>query len=162
MEGHGYRHLSNEAALFVMLVHPVFTKYTTTPQASLIRLVDLIRWTAGRKINWQQVADYLDLGGVQTAAWITATWLHMMTGTLLPEQFMQRIKPAPMKARYLRMWLEKNLPTRLLNYPLLIQTCFTLPAHDTVADAVRFFRQIKREKKEALQKTEELMKSINL
>ena len=36
--------LSTEATLFVILVHPVFTKYSTTPQASLVRMVDLVRW----------------------------------------------------------------------------------------------------------------------
>ena len=153
--------LSSEATLFIMLVHPVFTKYSTTPQASLIRMIDLVRWTRSRRIDWDKVASYLERGGVKTAGWITATWLTMLTGISLPESFTNRIKPGKTRAWYLRKWLKNNLPTRLLNYPALVQTGFTLPAHDTWQDAWRATLQVLHEKKEASKKTEDLLQAID-
>jgi hypothetical protein len=141
--------LNSEAMLFVMLVHPVFTKYSTTPQAALVRLVDLVRWVQSQRIDWDAVAVLLEQAGVKTAAWITAAWLAMRTGIALPQSFIARIKPGRARAWYLRQWLKQDLPTRLLNHPVLIQAGFTLPAHDTLADAWRAIRQAQREKKMA-------------
>lgn len=156
----GYWALNNESTLFLMLVHPVFTKYSTAPQASLLHLIDLIRWSRTQRIDWEKVADYLERGGVQTAAWITAARLEMITGTLLPESFVQQIRPSSLKARYLRMWLHNDLSTRLLNFPLLIRTGFTLPAHDTLADAIRFTNRFFHEKKDAARKTKSLLQQL--
>lgn len=152
--------LSNEAALFVMLVHPVFTKYSTTPQASLVRMVDLVRWVQSQRIDWDAVAVLLEQAGTRTAAWITAAWLAMLTETALPHSFIARIKPGSARAWYLRQWLHKDLPTRLLNHPALIQAGFTLPAHDTLADAWRAIRQALREKKQAEANTRKLLHAI--
>lgn len=152
--------LNNEAALFVMLVHPVFTKYSTTPQASLVRMVDLVRWTRDRQIDWDKVAEHLEQAGVKTAAWTTATWLAMLTEITLPISFMQRIKPGSARAWYLRQWLQQNLPTRLLKHPTLIKAGFTLPAHDTLTDAWRAIRQALREKNQAEHNTKKLLNEI--
>ena len=156
----GYRALNREASLFIMLVHPVFTKYSTTPQASLLQLADLRNWIGMQKTNWNKLHDYLERGGVKTAAWITATYLNMLTGTTLPQSFTDRIKPGAARAWYLRTWLKNNLSTRLLNHPQLIQTGFTLPAHDTFSDAVRSVKQIAQEKKKADQETKSLLNVI--
>jgi hypothetical protein len=102
------------------------------------------------------VYQYLDQAGLKTAAWITANWLAILTGTTLPASFVKSITPSPLKARYLRHWLTKNLATRLIDHPFLVQTGFTLPAHDTVSDSWRATRQIMRERKAAQQKTREL------
>jgi hypothetical protein len=152
----GHQGLNNEATLFIMLVHPVFTKYSTTPQASLVRMADLDRWLQVQETNWKTVYQYLDQAGLKTAAWITANWLAILTGTTLPASFVKSITPSPLKARYLRHWLTKNLATRLIDHPFLVQTGFTLPAHDTVSDSWRATRQIMRERKAAQQKTREL------
>ena len=84
----------------------------------------------------------------------------MLTGTTLPHSFIDRIKPGSLRAGYLHTWLKNNLSTRLLNHPLLIQTGFTLPAHDTVSDAVRSVKQIAQEKKKADQETKKLLNVI--
>lgn len=157
-----YWALNNEATLFIMLVHPVFTKYTTAPQASLLHLLDLRNWIQQQKIVWEKIYEYLDQGGVKTAAWITATYLKMITGeSLLPEAFLDKIKPSLVKAGYLRFWLKKNLSTSLLNHPLFIQTGFTLPAHDTLGDAIRFLLHKSQGKKMAGQETNSLLSLIN-
>ena len=84
----------------------------------------------------------------------------MLTGTTLPHSFIDRIKPDSLRAGYLHTWLKNNLSTRLLNHPLLIQTGFTLPAHDTFNDAVRSVKQIAQEKKKADQETKKLLNVI--
>jgi Uncharacterised nucleotidyltransferase len=155
-ESAGLWGLNNEAALFIMLVHPVFTKYGTTPHASLVRIVDLVRWIQTREIDWERLLDWLKRGGVQTAAWITAEWLQMLTGTSLPASFMYSIKPSAVRSFYLQKWLSHNLSSRLLDYPLLIQAGFTLPAHDRFTDACRAISTLLREKQSATEKTKEL------
>jgi hypothetical protein len=148
--------LSHEATLFIMLVHPVFTKYGTAPQASLVRLVDLVRWIREFQIDWERVLDWLKRGGVQTAAWITAEWLEILTGITLPESFVHSIKPSAVRSFYLRKWIKHNLSSRLLACPVLIQAGFTLPAHDSLADARRAISTLLREKQSAVEKTKEL------
>ena len=157
----GYWHLDCNTTLFILLVHPVFTKYSTTDHASLIRLVDLQRWQRTQSIDWKKVLDYLERGGVKTAAWITAVFLNMLTGETLPEPFMQSIRPGTARSWYLRQWLKRNLATGLLEYPLLVQIGFTLAAHDTVTDALLFTRQLLKEKKQAARQTEELLRRID-
>lgn len=152
----GHWGLNNEATLFIMLVHPVFTKYCTAPQASLVRIIDLVRWIQTRQIDWNRVFDWLKRGGVQTAAWITAEWLELLTGIILPESFVHSIKPSAARSLYLRKWLSHNLSSRLLEYPLLIQAGFTLPAHDRLADAYRAISTLLREKQSAVAKTTKL------
>lgn len=156
----GYFALDSEATLFILLVHPVFTKYSTAPQSTLLHLLDLLYWIRTQRIDWDKVYEYLERGGVKTAAWITATYLNMLTGTTLPQSFTDKIKPSAARAWYLNTWLKNNLSTRLLNYPILIQTGFTLPAHDNFSDAVRSLMQIHREKKEASQNTKNLLNNV--
>lgn len=152
--------LSHEATVFIMLVHPVFTKYGTAPQASLVRLVDLTRWIQTFSIDWAQVLDWLKRGGVQTAAWITAEWLKMLTGVTLPESFEHSIKPSAARTLYLQQWLNHNLASRLLDYPILIQAGFTLPAHDRITDAWHAILTMLQEKKGAVARTTEIEREI--
>lgn len=152
--------LSNEAALFIMLVHPVFTKYATAPQALLIRLVDLVHWINSREIDWKKTAEYLEEAGVKTAAWITATWLAILTDIALPESFTQLIKPGKIRAWYLQRWIAQDLSTRLLKYPTLIQTGLTLPAHDTFTDAWCAIQLALHEKRQAEHNTKKLLNEI--
>ena len=123
-------------------------------------LVDLVRWVQTFQIDWEQLLDWLKGGGVQTAAWITAEWLEMLTGITLPESFMHSIKPSVARSWYLQKWLSHNLSSRLLDYPLLIQAGFTLPAHDTFAGAFHAIKTMVREKRLAKKKMEKLNAEI--
>ena len=126
-----------EATLFVMLVHPVITKYCTTPYSSVIRLLDIALWFEREQPDWIKVAALLEKAGLKTAAWIMLEWLRLLTGKLAPEAFMQTISPGRLRQRYLRRWVAGNYSTRFLNRPWLIQLGFTLPAHDRFSDALR-------------------------
>ena len=153
---------NNEAALFIMLVHPIFTKYGTAPQASLVRMVDLVRWVQTQQIDWDKTHNWLKQGGVQTAAWITGKWLKMLTGISLPESFMHSIKPGRARTLYLRQWLDRNPSSRLIDYPTFIQAGFTLPAHDTFTDALHAVISQIREKRMAEENLNKLISSTNL
>lgn len=151
--------ISNEATLFVMLVHPVFTKYSTTPHTALIQMVDCVRWIQSRPIDWEQVSTWLRTGGVQTAAWITGDYLRLLTGITMPASFISSIRPSRARAIYLRKWIEWNLSSRFLQHPLIIQAAYTLPAHDTAKDALRAIRTMIQEKKAASEKMKSLQRA---
>jgi hypothetical protein len=140
---------SAEASLFLMLVHPVITKYCTTPYSSVIRLLDILRWMEREQPDWTAVADLLERAGLKTAAWIMLEWLRQLTGRVPPTAFMQRIRPGILRQRYLARWVAGNYSTRLLARPLLIQLAFTLPAHDRFGDALRAVRAILQARREA-------------
>lgn len=50
------------------------------------------------------------------------------------------------QAAYLRQWLERDLPTRRLERPLLIQFGFTLPLHDRPGDMLHALRGLREAK----------------
>jgi len=152
-----YWGLSDEAILFIMLIHPVFTKYVTTPQAYLIRLVDFKLWIETQKIDWEIIQEWIKKGGMQTAAWISASWLRIMTETTLPSTFINNIRLSKTKDVYFEKWLCRDLSTRLKKYPFAIHVGFTIPAHDTLVDAIRAVKQLYYEKKSAKQNVEELI-----
>jgi hypothetical protein len=156
-----YWGLSSEAELFIMLVHPVFTKYSTTPQASIVRLIDLARWIQTQNINWDAVYDWLEKGGVRTPAWITGYLLELITGKTLPGSFMQRIEPSGIKKFYLQNWINKNYSLKFLEKPFIVKALFTLPVHDRLSDAVRAYNTLQREKKIADAETEKLKSALN-
>jgi len=53
----------------------------------------------------------------------------------VPDTFIARIAPGPVRQRYLTQWLERDLPTRWLDKPARIQFGFTLFLHDGPPDA---------------------------
>ncbi len=151
-----YWGLNTEATLFIMLVHPVFAKYSTTLQSSLIQMVDLIRWTQTQKIDWELLSMWLRQCGVQTAAWVTTDYLQLLTGITLPASFIRTIQPSSTKAAYLRKWIRLNLSSRFFNQRIIIHAGYTLPVHDTIKDAIRAIRTVIQERKLALEKTKTL------
>ncbi len=148
--------LDNDATLFLMLVHPVFTKYSTTPHSTLIRIVDLAHWIETKEPDWEQIESWLEDAGVRTAAWITLEWLRQLAQITPPASFMECIQPGKLRINYLRYWIKKNLSSRLINYPRLIQITFTLPAHDKFSDAMQAITTLLKEKLSASKKMNEL------
>lgn len=149
-----------ETTLFIMLVHPVFTKYSTTSLASLVRFVDLLQWVKHQDIDWDDLLSLLEKYGVRTAAWVTVVYLQEVTGESLPHAFFQAIRPSRLKRYYLKGWIKSNRAESLYSYPLLIQLGFTIPAHDSIFDAIRFVRALKKEQKQAKTKMKSLFTEI--
>ncbi len=141
--------LGHGASLFLMLVHPVFTKYSTTPYASLVRLVDLAQLLHRHPDSVDDALPLLHTAGLSTAGWITMTWLDLLTDSPRVRALAEKIAPGRLRRKYLHTWLANNLSTRLLGSPGLIQLGFTLPAHDTFGDALRATRQARRHGQQA-------------
>lgn len=129
--------LDTRGTLFMMLVHPVFTKYTTTPHATLVRIVDLALLLSMQSGPGAETRRLLGAAGVKTAAWITLHWLQMLTDGDSGAALESVLRPGRLRALWLRRWLSGDWSSTLQNYPEAIQFGFTLPAHDRWTDAVR-------------------------
>ena len=149
---------AKEAMLFLMLVHPVITKYVNTPHALLVRVLDLFWWLEQVEVDWTQVLDWLDRAGLRTAAWLTLEWAGRFGELVLPDDFHSDIAPGRVRRGYLRYWIDHDLPGKLLRHPLLTQVGFTLPVHDRLSDAWRVVGQVSRARREA-QRDMELLTS---
>jgi len=158
----GYWGLNDEATLFIMLVHPVITKYLNSPNASLMRMVDLAYWVEERQPDWVKVYSLLKQTGLCTAAWTMLEWLKTVSGIDPPPSFMEKTDPGPFKSRYLRHWIRKDYSTRFFNNSTIIKVAFTLPLHDKVSDAMRAIRSLAYVKQSAARKTEVLKRSSGL
>ena len=126
-----------EYSVFLLLVHPVFTKYATASQSTLNRLVDLLLFIDTQNVDWPKVLDILDKTGTKTAAWIMCHWLQLLTGRTPNDAFFSRITPPALKKRYLNWWITTNAPERFKKHPAIIQLGLTLAAHDRPTDAIR-------------------------
>lgn len=126
--------------LVLLLTHPVFTKYATTPQARVVRAVDLAWWLAHRPPNWPRVIVELERIGLTVAAWVTLTWLACVTGSAAPHAIRAALAPGAGRQRWLGAWVRRDLASRFSAAPLLTQVAFTLPAQDRAADAWRMLR----------------------
>jgi hypothetical protein len=132
--------LNDTDTVFLMLVHPAFTKYVCSPNVGLIRVVDFILWLHKRPVDWDAVAERLHDMGLKAAAWAVLKWFAMLLkpeSMLVPRTFLARICPGPLRSRYLVYWLQNDLPTRWLRKPMLIQLGLTLLLHDRPSDAQR-------------------------
>lgn len=139
--------LSGGAQLFIMLAHPVMSKYTTTAHASLVRVLDLAFLNNAQSDASASALALLDTAGLQTAGWITATWAGMHVNDTSMQPLTENLAPGPWRQRYLQSWLSKNLSEKWLAYPKLIQVGFTLPAHDSTSDAQRALEAIIRHRR---------------
>jgi hypothetical protein len=129
--------LSDPDTLFLMLTHPAFAKYVCSPNMGLARVADFLLWINQRPVDWPRVLCLLERTGLRTAAWTMLTWFR----TLAPadahatlDAWRADVRPGRLRAVYLRQWLARDLPTRWLDLPLLIQLGFTLPLHDRAGD----------------------------
>ena len=140
--------MSTAGTLFMMLVHPVFTKYTTTPHATLVRLIDLALLLDTLPEVMADTERLLDMAGLRTSGWITAQWLYMLTGNAMAAELCARLRPGPVRRWWLRNWLRHDWSSRLLRQPWAIKLGFTLPAHDQCRDAARATRLAQQCRKE--------------
>ena len=132
-----HRGPDDNATLYLLLVHPVFTKYITTPHASLVRLLDIIYLLRKGDVDWKTVINWLDISGLKTAAWLSITWLKLLTDIAVPDYVTTELQPGRLRQHYLMYWLSNNLPSLWLERATRIQLGFTLPAHDQFRDAWR-------------------------
>jgi hypothetical protein len=131
--------LSDADTLFLMLTHPAFAKYVCSPNMGLARVADFLLWIKQRPVDWPAVLRLLERTGLRTAAWTMLNWFSMLApadahATL--DGWLDSVRPGGLRAAYLRKWLERDLPTRFLQRPFLIQFGFTLALHDRPGDVL--------------------------
>ena len=148
--------LDAEVSLFIMLTHPVFTKYSTAPQSAVIRLVDIIQWLEELELEWSRLCRYLRSSGMITAAWITMRVVVNLTGRQPAKELPCKELPKAWKKKILSFWLARNLSTRFMKYPAVIKYIFTALAHDSCMDAYRFYLTARQERKQRKSTVEEL------
>jgi hypothetical protein len=132
--------LSAEDELFVMLVHPAFTKHLAGWEMGLHRVADLITWLETQCADWQAVRLNLEQQGVKTAAWATLRWAGLMTGQRILGSLRSieaDICPGRLRARWLSYWLENDLSHRTVDMRWWRLLGFSVFLHDTSGDAFR-------------------------
>ena len=132
----GFYGMNNHATIFVLLVHPAYTRYVCNPFATLIRIVDLVRLFRKLEFDWDQVIELLTRAHARTAAWSTLFWLNHLAGNEPVQEIMNRLAPPHIKRSYLEFWIRNNLPFKLESWKMLMHCAFTLPLHDSINDAV--------------------------
>lgn len=135
---------ADDLHLLLLLTHPVFTKYSTTAQARVVRAVDLAWWLARRPPDWEALIGELRRAGLRVAAWITLRWLALVTGVEVPAAVVRKLAPGVARRRWLGAWIDHDFAGRLAAAPLLTQLAFTLPAQDRAGDAWRMLSRGRR------------------
>ena len=89
----------------------------------------------------------LERSGLKTAAWTMLNWFHGLaapdTQGLL-DRWVASVRPGRLRAAYLHQWLERDLPSRWLDRPFLIQFGFTLALHDRPGDLLHALAGLRR------------------
>lgn len=131
--------LSDSDTLFLMLTHPAFAKYVCSPNMGLGRVADFLLWIQKREIAWPAVLELLERAGLKTAAWTMLSWFRMLAGADVQAKlgaWIDTVRPGRLRAAYLGQWLERDLPSRWLDKPFLMQFGFTLALHDHPGDVM--------------------------
>ena len=139
----GFWGLSDSDSTFLMLVHPAFARYVCSPHMGLSRVLDFLLWSQRVSEHWPTVLKMLDRAGVKAAAWATLTWFEALAPERLRPllgQWRNAIRPGPLRAPYLELWLRHNLPSRLIAHPWAIQFGLTPFLHDRPSDALLAYR----------------------
>jgi len=133
----GFLGLRDEASMFVMLVHPAFTKHVCNPYATLVRIVDLVHWIQIRSVNWEELFERCEVAGVKTAAWATIYWVYLLTEEKTLATFLYRMAPNSFQRKYLEFWINNNLPSKLVTTNNLVRLLFSLAIHDSFNDSIK-------------------------
>ncbi len=139
--------LSDSDTLFLMLTHPAFAKYVCSPNMGLGRVADFLLWIPQRPVDWPAVLRLLERSGLKTAAWTMLNWFRRLAAPDVQttiDAWMDTLQPSRLRAVYLGEWLERDLPSRWLDRPFLIQFGFTLALHDRPGDVLHALAGLQR------------------
>jgi len=152
--------LSDDDTLFLMLTHPAFAKYVCSPNMGLARVADFLLWVQKRPVDWAAVLQRLERAGLKTVAWVMLSWFRMLAPqsvAAILDGWIDSVRPGRLRAAYLRQWLERDLPSRWLGRPILIQFGFTLPMHDRPGDVLHALRGLQQARGNQLRDARVLM-----
>ena len=133
----GYRGMNPTATLFVLLTHPAINKYVCSPDAKLIKLVDLHLWMKHPDINHDELFLLINKAGLKAAAWSTLFLLRLLTQEQRYPKLFDKLQPGYLHRGYLMFWISRDLPTRFYKHRLLMRTAFSLSLHDNCRDMMR-------------------------
>ncbi|SHI12728.1 nucleotidyltransferase family protein [Desulfofustis glycolicus] len=125
----GYWSLADDDHLFVLLVHPVFSKYSSMTQTGMLRFLDILYWLQKKTIDWDYLIALLDQAEIRSAAWITfeyMKYIKCISDKTISGHVLQKLQPGKTKSYYLRRWIASDLAARLERYPFIVKICFTL------------------------------------
>jgi hypothetical protein len=132
--------LNEEDALFLLLVHPAFTKHLAGRVMGLHRVADIMDWLRTQSFDWPTVHAMLELNGVRTAAWATLRWVEMLTRPQKIaglEKMISDLSPGRLRRTWLDSWLRNDLSARTSGAHWARLLGFSLFLHDTLRDSVR-------------------------
>jgi len=132
--------LNADDALFVLLVHPAFTKHLAGWDMGLHRVVDIVDWLNTQSFNREAVRAQLTTNGVRAAAWATLRWVELLTQQHpIPElsKLLSDLCPGRLRRTWLDCWLRNDLSARMSKTNWVRLLGFSLFLHDTLGDAMR-------------------------
>lgn len=135
--------LSDGDALFVMLVHPAFSKHLSASQMGLHRIADIVLWLQRRDVDWRALYEQLDACGLKTAAWTILSLVRLLSpATFAPVVggAIESLQPGRLRTAYLNSWLRGDLSARLTHVHAARLLGLSLWLHDQPADAWRALR----------------------
>lgn len=146
--------LSDEDTLFVLLVHPAFSKHMSTTQMGLHRIADIVTWLQRNHVDWPSLQRQLDACGLKTAAWTMLSLVKLLAPAGFAPRLdepLESLRPDRVRAAYLLTWLKKDLSARFTHLHLARLLGFSVFLHDQPAGAWRALRgwqrsRISREK----------------
>jgi hypothetical protein len=141
---HGERWILSETdTLFVLLVHPTFSKHLSMSQMGLHRVADVVLWLQKYEADWPALHQQLDSCGLKTAAWTMLSLVRMLSPARFArgvEMPLQSLRPARLRAAYLRTWLNQDLSARFTHLHIARLLGFSILLHDQPAGAWRALR----------------------
>lgn len=138
----GYQGMNPTASMFVLLVHPAISKYVCSPDATLIKMIDVYLSGKNAEVDWQKLVSLIDSAGLRTAAWATFFWLHLLLAAEPFESLATELQPGRLQSSYIAHWISNDLPTRFYTHRNLMRTAFSLSLHDRPSDIYRAIVQL--------------------
>lgn len=134
--------LSDDDAMFLLLVHPAFAKHLDSWDMGLHRVLDIVEWMRRREYDWLAVRERTAENGVRCAGWATLRWVDLLAGQFAPAELasmLADLRPGALRSRWLDHWLGADLSARTAGIHWLRLLMFSAFLHDTPADVLRAY-----------------------
>jgi hypothetical protein len=130
--------------LFVLLVQPAINKYVCSPEATLVKYLDLHLSLKSADFDPLELAHLLSTAGLKTAAWSTLFMLELLTHRQQAPELSQSLAPGRIQRNYIQHWVSQDLATRFYLNRMLMRAGLGLSLHDGALDAARATLQLLR------------------
>ncbi len=121
-------------AAAVALAHPALTEHVSGRLLRILALHHLLAAMAGREA---ELAAHLRRYRLSTAAWAQVAWARRFVSDPRLEALEARLRPAPLRRRYLERWLDAEPEQLYWRFPALVRGGFSLALSEGPAQAAR-------------------------